>query len=104
MDDNYETVFDPYVLNLGEWHSDEPDFMWIRPTYIGDKEGVLITCFDDHWSIMFCGNRTYPLKKLGGIYDLMFPKDKQYTKDMVEQLKSDIDKFLVRVDRLKAFI
>lgn len=85
------------------WRTPDPKFMWIKQMLTSLDDGIAILFFDDHWAIRFV-NRAVEVKHIGGIYDIMFPNDKQYTKDMVEQLKSDIDKFLIRVDKLKAFI
>jgi hypothetical protein len=112
LDYNYEAILGLDAMMFADyWDTSDDKFMWVKPMLDSSGEqalqllddGIVILLFDDYWAIRFFG-KANEVKHIGGIYHLMFPNDKQYTKDMVDQLKSDIDKFLERVDRLKAFI
>jgi hypothetical protein len=103
LDDNYETILGLDAMMFADhWDTSEPKFIWAKSMLDSSGEqalqllddGIVILLFDDCWRIRFFG-KANEVKHIGSIYDIMFPNDKQYTKDMVEQLKSDIDKFLV---------
>jgi hypothetical protein len=91
------------------WESSDPLFIWVRAiqrscaAYEIDFDedcGIILICFDNLWKIRFMNfNRFVNIHQA---WDLMYPNGKIWIHP--EPAKLEIDKFLLRVNSLGAFL
>ena len=103
---------DNHSLIFGDWCSFQSD-VWAKPiisnlhsTYnlYDSFQGICLIQINRLWNIRFIHNYNLSFSFSKLYKKLSDNSNKEYPSDQIEQFKDDIDKFLIRINKLKTLI